>query len=195
MELIDSHAHVYGKEFAHDLPQVLERAKEAGLTTMVAVGADLELEPRGAGACRGAPAHLLLGRAFIRTTRHGSPRSATRRSGSWRCGAARSSPSGRSVSTSTATVRRAPCRRRCSAASSAWRATCRAADHPRPRRSRQGHLHPRGGGRQGSRRGFCTASRGTWRWRGSASTWGFMSPSPARSPTLPTRRLGRWCAG
>ncbi|HJV64268.1 MAG TPA: TatD family hydrolase [Geomonas sp.] len=42
MELIDSHAHVYGKEFAQDLPQVLERAKEAGVTTMVAVGADLE---------------------------------------------------------------------------------------------------------------------------------------------------------
>ncbi|HJV34582.1 TatD family hydrolase [Geomonas sp.] len=42
MELIDSHAHVYGEEYAADFPQVLERAREAGVTTMVAVGADLE---------------------------------------------------------------------------------------------------------------------------------------------------------
>ena len=42
MELIDSHSHIYGKDFAHDLPQVLDRAKEAGVGTIIAVGADLE---------------------------------------------------------------------------------------------------------------------------------------------------------
>jgi TatD DNase family protein len=42
MELIDSHAHIYGKEFAQDLAEVLERAKEAGVGTIVTVGADLE---------------------------------------------------------------------------------------------------------------------------------------------------------
>jgi TatD DNase family protein len=42
MELIDSHAHIYGKDFVHDFPQMMERAKEAGVSTIVAVGADLE---------------------------------------------------------------------------------------------------------------------------------------------------------
>jgi TatD DNase family protein len=42
MELIDSHAHIYGKDFAHDFPQMMERAKEAGVGTIIAVGADLE---------------------------------------------------------------------------------------------------------------------------------------------------------
>ena len=42
MELIDSHAHIYGKEFAQDLPEMLERAREAGVSTIIAVGADLE---------------------------------------------------------------------------------------------------------------------------------------------------------
>src|SRR5690242_4200752 len=41
MELIDSDAHVYGEEYAEDLPQVVDRAGEAVVTTMVAVGADL----------------------------------------------------------------------------------------------------------------------------------------------------------
>ncbi|HBG06872.1 MAG: radical SAM protein [Geobacteraceae bacterium GWC2_58_44] len=42
MDLIDSHSHIYGKEFSHDLDLVLERAREAGVNTMIAVGADLE---------------------------------------------------------------------------------------------------------------------------------------------------------
>jgi len=42
MELIDSHCHIYGKEFAQDFPQMLERAREAGVDTLIAVGADLE---------------------------------------------------------------------------------------------------------------------------------------------------------
>jgi TatD DNase family protein len=42
MELIDSHAHIYGKDFAQDFPQMMERAKEAGVGTIIAVGADLE---------------------------------------------------------------------------------------------------------------------------------------------------------
>jgi TatD DNase family protein len=42
MELIDSHSHIYGKEFAPDLPEMLERASDAGVGTILAVGADLE---------------------------------------------------------------------------------------------------------------------------------------------------------
>ena len=42
MEFIDSHSHIYGKEYAEDLTQMLERAREAGIGTIMAVGADLE---------------------------------------------------------------------------------------------------------------------------------------------------------
>lgn len=42
MELIDSHSHIYGKEFAPDFPEMLERASAAGVGTILAVGADLE---------------------------------------------------------------------------------------------------------------------------------------------------------
>lgn len=42
MELIDSHAHIYGKEYAADFEEMMERAAEAGVRTIVAVGADLE---------------------------------------------------------------------------------------------------------------------------------------------------------
>ncbi|ACH39063.1 magnesium-dependent deoxyribonuclease, TatD family, and radical SAM domain iron-sulfur oxidoreductase [Citrifermentans bemidjiense Bem] len=42
MELIDSHAHIYGKEYAADFEEMMERAAEAGVGTIVAVGADLE---------------------------------------------------------------------------------------------------------------------------------------------------------
>lgn len=54
MELIDSHCHIYGKEFTEDLALMLERAKEAGVDTMIAVGADLESSVE---ACRLAEAH------------------------------------------------------------------------------------------------------------------------------------------
>jgi len=42
MELIDSHSHIYGKEYAADFPEMLERASAAGVDTIMAVGADLE---------------------------------------------------------------------------------------------------------------------------------------------------------
>jgi len=42
MELIDSHSHIYGKEFTADFPEMLQRAQAAGVTTIMAVGADLE---------------------------------------------------------------------------------------------------------------------------------------------------------
>jgi TatD DNase family protein len=38
--LIDTHAHLDMPEFETDLPQVIQRAKEAGVTTIVAVGTD-----------------------------------------------------------------------------------------------------------------------------------------------------------
>jgi TatD DNase family protein len=42
MEIIDSHSHIYGKEYAADFDEMLQRAKEAGVSTIMAVGADLE---------------------------------------------------------------------------------------------------------------------------------------------------------
>lgn len=42
MDIIDSHCHIYGEEFALEFEQLLERAAEAGVNTMLAVGADLE---------------------------------------------------------------------------------------------------------------------------------------------------------
>ena len=42
MELIDSHSHIYGEEYAQDRTEMLERAREAGVGTIMAVGADLE---------------------------------------------------------------------------------------------------------------------------------------------------------
>ena len=41
MELIDSHAHLDAGQFASDLPQVLERARQKGLRYIVTVGTDL----------------------------------------------------------------------------------------------------------------------------------------------------------
>jgi len=42
MELIDSHSHIYGQEFAADFEEMMARAKEAGVQTIMAVGADME---------------------------------------------------------------------------------------------------------------------------------------------------------
>jgi TatD DNase family protein len=42
MRFIDTHAHICSKEFDRDLPYVLERAKTAGVTGIVAVGEDLK---------------------------------------------------------------------------------------------------------------------------------------------------------
>lgn len=41
MELIDSHAHLNDERFSPDLPQVLQRGREAGLAAIVNVGYDL----------------------------------------------------------------------------------------------------------------------------------------------------------
>ncbi|HEY5974305.1 MAG TPA: TatD family hydrolase [Geobacteraceae bacterium] len=42
LNLIDSHAHIHGREFHADLTEVLTRAADAGVGTIVTVGADLE---------------------------------------------------------------------------------------------------------------------------------------------------------
>ncbi|TSK08122.1 MAG: YchF/TatD family DNA exonuclease [Geobacter sp.] len=42
MELIDSHSHIYGSEYTEDFEEMMARAKEAGVGTIMAVGADLE---------------------------------------------------------------------------------------------------------------------------------------------------------
>jgi TatD DNase family protein len=42
INLIDSHAHVYGDEFKSDFTEVMNRATAAGVKTIIAVGADLE---------------------------------------------------------------------------------------------------------------------------------------------------------
>ena len=54
MELIDSHAHIYGKEYLPDFAEMMNRAKEAGVGTIIAVGADLESSRE---ACALAEAH------------------------------------------------------------------------------------------------------------------------------------------
>jgi TatD DNase family protein len=41
MHLIDTHAHLDMPEFAADLPQVIEKAREAGVSTIMTVGIDL----------------------------------------------------------------------------------------------------------------------------------------------------------
>lgn len=42
MRLIDSHAHIYGKEFSADFDEMMQRAANAGVETIIVVGADLE---------------------------------------------------------------------------------------------------------------------------------------------------------
>jgi len=54
MELIDSHSHIYGKEYAEDFNEMMARAKEAGVGTIMAIGADLESSRQ---ACALAAAH------------------------------------------------------------------------------------------------------------------------------------------
>lgn len=40
--LIDTHAHLHGKEFAADLPEVIARAREAGVRNVMLVGVDID---------------------------------------------------------------------------------------------------------------------------------------------------------
>src|SRR5512138_544723 len=42
IRLIDSHAHIYGKEFTVDFDEMMQRASDAGVGTIIVVGADLE---------------------------------------------------------------------------------------------------------------------------------------------------------
>jgi len=42
VQLIDSHSHIYGDEFSNDFNEMLERASQAGLKTIIVVGTDLE---------------------------------------------------------------------------------------------------------------------------------------------------------
>jgi TatD DNase family protein len=50
--VIDSHAHLSFKQFRKDLPEVLRRAREAGLTAMVNVGCDLASSEAGVRLAR-----------------------------------------------------------------------------------------------------------------------------------------------
>ena len=43
MRLIDSHSHLFLEEFAGDLPQVMARAREAGVTHIFMPNIDLSL--------------------------------------------------------------------------------------------------------------------------------------------------------
>lgn len=40
--LVDSHAHLDGKQFSHDLDEVVERARQADVNTILTIGCDLE---------------------------------------------------------------------------------------------------------------------------------------------------------
>ena len=46
MTLVDSHAHLFSKEFEHDLQEVIRRAEEAGVGVIVNPGTDLETSLR-----------------------------------------------------------------------------------------------------------------------------------------------------
>lgn len=54
MELIDSHSHIYGREYSEDFAEMMERAREAGVDLIMAIGADLESSRE---ACTLAAAH------------------------------------------------------------------------------------------------------------------------------------------
>ena len=40
--LVDTHAHLYWDEFQEDFNEVLQRAKDAGVTNIINVGVDVE---------------------------------------------------------------------------------------------------------------------------------------------------------
>ena len=46
MRLIDTHAHIHDREFAHDVDATIERAVRAGVGTIVTLGTDLESSTR-----------------------------------------------------------------------------------------------------------------------------------------------------
>jgi TatD DNase family protein len=51
----DTHAHVYWKSYDEDRPQVLERARAAGVERIVVVGTDLETSRAALALCAGDP--------------------------------------------------------------------------------------------------------------------------------------------
>jgi len=55
MALVDTHAHLHFPEFAEDLDAVLERARGAGVTTMVTIGTDRETNPAAVGLAERCP--------------------------------------------------------------------------------------------------------------------------------------------
>ncbi len=52
--LIDTHAHIYGREYSTDFDRMLDRASDAGISEIIAVGADIETSR---AACELAAAH------------------------------------------------------------------------------------------------------------------------------------------
>lgn len=42
IRMIDSHAHIYGKEFVADFAEMMQRSTDAGVDTIIVIGADLE---------------------------------------------------------------------------------------------------------------------------------------------------------
>jgi TatD DNase family protein len=57
--LIDSHAHIQGKEFAHDLSAVIERAEQSGLEKIVVVGGTGDLSSNRAAVELAATSPML----------------------------------------------------------------------------------------------------------------------------------------
>lgn len=55
IRLIDSHAHIYGLEFTGDFDSMMQRAADAGVDTIIVVGADLESSFQAAGLAQKYP--------------------------------------------------------------------------------------------------------------------------------------------
>jgi TatD DNase family protein len=53
--IIDSHCHLHDEKFAEDLPEVLARAKQAGISHMVTIGCDLKTTENAARVAHSVP--------------------------------------------------------------------------------------------------------------------------------------------
>jgi len=60
LKLIDTHAHLQGKEFADDLTNVLTRSREAGVGKIVLIGVNVEDSHRALDVARAHPDKLLV---------------------------------------------------------------------------------------------------------------------------------------
>ena len=58
MHLIDTHAHLDGEEFAEDLPQVIQRAKDEGIEKIFIPGICLKDTPHLIDVCKSYPDYL-----------------------------------------------------------------------------------------------------------------------------------------